>query len=169
MRSLVTIFTLLLSVNAFALEIRSDAFEKGGSVPIQYTCDSKDVSPAVSWTDVPSGTKSFVLICDDPDAPVKTWTHWVMFNIPQDKNVLSEAVPKVEKLDDGSIQGINDFGKFGYGGPCPPSGKPHRYFFRLYALDTNLSLDKNATKDSVLKAIKGHLIASAETFGMYGR
>ena len=167
MRCISVVLILFFSTPAFALEIKSEAFEKGGYINSEYTCEAEDISPALSWSDVPVGTKSFALICDDPDAPAKSWSHWVIFNIPADKANLAKDIPKIGRFDDGTIQGLNDFGKVGYGGPCPPPGRAHRYFFKLYALDTNLLLYENATKDDCLEAIKGHIIAEAETFGVY--
>jgi len=169
MRYILIILILFLAGDAFALEIKSNAFKRGEGISVQYTCDGKDISPDIIWSDVPAGTQSFVLICDDPDAPLGTWVHWVIFNIPGDKTGLSRALPKQAVFDDGSVQGINDFGKNGYGGPCPPAGKPHRYFFRLYAIDTKLNLDAKATKKKVLEAIEGHICAQADFYGTYAR
>lgn len=169
LNGIIALSLLFFSADAVALEIKSDAFQNGGYMPSQYTCDSDNISPSLSWNDVPSGTKSFVLICDDPDAPFKRWTHWVVFNIPKDKTSLSENIPQRGILDDATIQGINDFGKAGYGGPCPPAGKGHRYSFKLYALDSILDLDENSTKEAVLEASNGHVIAEAQTFGIYQR
>jgi Raf kinase inhibitor-like YbhB/YbcL family protein len=149
--------------------IRSDAFEAGGPIAHIHTCDGRDVSPPLRWENVPEGTKSFALICDDPDAPLGTWVHWVLYGIPGSARLLPEAVPVREMLSDGSRQGKNDFGKTGYGGPCPPRGKPHRYFFRLYALDDVLSLAPGLSKKALLKAITGHILAEAELYGTYGR
>jgi len=160
---------LFLPALAFALEIKSDAFKDGGRMPSQYACDERDISPPLAWSDVPAGTKSFALICDDPDAPSKSWSHWVVFNIPPDKTGLPENFPKVGISDDGTNQGINDFGKVGYGGPCPPPDGPHRYFFKLYALDTTLMLDENSTKDAVQEAINGHIIAETKISCVYDR
>lgn len=167
--TLVFLAILFVPLCGFALEIRSSAFGEGSVIPSKYSCDAQDISPELIWSEVPDGVKSFVLICSDPDAPFKEWIHWVIFNIPQDKRNLFEGLPKKARLDDGSIQGINDFGRNGYGGPCPPKGRPHRYFFRLYCLDSGLSLNENATKEDVLKAAKGHIVAEAETYGVYGR
>lgn len=169
MRRILIFSLLFFPVFAFALEIKSEAFNNGARIPSKYTCDAQDVSPVLGWSDVAQGTKSFVLICSDPDAPFKAWTHWVIFNIPQDKRNLAEDVPKKGRLNDGSIQGVTDFGRTGYGGPCPPPGAPHRYFFKLYCLDSELLLNEKATKDEVLKAIKGHVIAEAQTYGVYSR
>jgi Raf kinase inhibitor-like YbhB/YbcL family protein len=169
MRSALVFLILSLPICAWGLEINSDSFTPGGKIPIEYTCDSVNISPPLGWSDIPSDTKSFVLICDDPDAPSGIWSHWIIFNIPKEKTNLSQDIAKIGALGDGTVQGINDFGNVGYGGPCPPPGKPHRYFFKLYALDTVLALGENATRDDILRAIKVHIIAEAETFGIYGR
>lgn len=156
-------------VNVFAMEIKSDAFKEGEYISAKYTCDSINISPSLSWDKVPQGTKSFVIICDDPDAPVGTWVHWVIFNIPQNKRELKEGIPLKGVFSDGITQGVNDFGKLGYGGPCPPKGSPHRYFFKLYALDTILDLKEGAAKKEVEKAMKGHIIAETKIVGLYRR
>ena len=150
------------------MKLVSSAFSEGGMIPSQYTCDGKDISPPLQWSDVPEGVKSFALICDDPDAPMGTWVHWVIYNIPDTLRQLPEAVPATEKLSDGTLQGKNDFKRFGYGGPCPPGGT-HRYFFKLYALDTKLDLAPGATKAQLLDAMKGHILAEAQLIGKYGR
>jgi len=150
-----------------AIKITS-AFEHGGMIPRQYTCDGKDMSPPLKWDSVPDGTKSLALICDDPDAPIGTWVHWVVFNIPPDTRELPENVPLDKVLPDGARQGITDFGNNGYGGPCPPSGT-HRYFFRIYALDTELDLQPDATKADLVAAMKGHVLDEGELMGKYRR
>lgn len=152
-----------------ALEIKSTAFEAGGTIPKKYTGDGPDVSPPLSWSAPPAGTKSLALICDDPDAPRGTWVHWVLWGLPPDTRELAEDVPKTETLASGAKQGRNDFGNIGYGGPSPPAGKPHRYFFKLYALDTQLDLKPGATKADVEKAIASHILAQGELMGKYGR
>lgn len=153
-----------------ALEIKSSAFEDGGFIPADYTCKGKDVSPPLSWTGAPAQTKSLAIICDDPDAPMMTWVHWVIYNIPADITALEEGVPKSETLPNGAAQGITDFRKVGYGGPCPPPGAPHRYFFKLYALDTKLGLEAGrATKKALLKAMEGHILAEAQIIGRFKR
>ena len=152
-----------------ALSLRSTAFESGSRIPQNYTCDGRDASPPLRWINAPPGTKSFALICDDPDAPMGTWVHWVIYNIPADTDRLSEALPTTEQLDNGALQGSNDFGRIGYGGPCPPRGKPHRYFFRLYALDGNLPTEAGLTKKALLKQMQGHILEKAELHGLYGR
>ena len=152
-----------------SLQLSTTAFSNGGTIPKQYTCDGPDLSPPLSWNGAPSGTQSFALIADDPDAPVGTWVHWVLYNAPAGSNGLAEGVKKQDQLADGTLQGRNDFRKVGYGGPCPPPGKPHRYFFKLYALDTKLNLKAGSTKADVESAMKGHTLAQAEWMGKYGR
>lgn len=166
---IIALFFLFLSADAMALEIKSDSFRNAGYIPSKYTCDSDNISPRLKWSDIPSGTKSFVLICDDPDAPFKRWTHWVVFNIPLHKTGLSLNIPRKRIFADRMAQGINDFGRIGYDGPCPPPGKAHRYFFRLYALDSELDLDGGPTKQEVLRLSKGHVISEAQIFGLYQR
>ncbi len=151
------------------LELKSPDFTSGANIPKQFTCDAADISPALAWNDPPAATRSFALIADDPDAPVGTWVHWVLFDLPANARALPQNVPKQEQLADGSRQGRNDFRKIGYGGPCPPPGKPHRYFFKLYALDTKLNLQPGATKKDVERAMQGHILAQAEWMGRYAR
>jgi Raf kinase inhibitor-like YbhB/YbcL family protein len=151
------------------IELTSSAFAEGETIPKSYTGDGKDISPRLQWADPPEGAKSFALICDDPDAPRGTWVHWVLFNLPNDLRTLDEAVPTQETLTNGARQGKNDFGAIGYGGPAPPRGKPHRYYFKLYALDQMLDLSAGATKDQLLAAIKGHVLAEGQLMGRYGR
>ena len=151
------------------LTLTSSAFEAGGTIPKKFTCDGPDVSPALNWNDPPAGTQSFALIADDPDAPVGTWVHWVLYDLPATARSFDENVPKQEQLSNGARQGRNDFGKIGYGGPCPPPGKPHRYFFKLYALDAKLNLKAGATKADLEKAMHGHILAQGELMGRYGR
>lgn len=151
-----------------ALEIKSPAFEQGGMIPKLYTCDGKDVSPPLTWSAVPAGTKSLALICDDPDAPMGTWVHWVLFNIPSGMKALPENMPSHKELETGARQGINDSRKVGYGGPCPPSGT-HRYYFKLYALDTEINLEPGITKAQLLKAMEGHIVAEGQLMGRYKR
>ena len=153
------------------MEIRSSAFKGGEEIPRKYTCDDIDISPPLSWTGVPEGTESFVLICDDPDAPVGTWVHWVIYNIPAETAQLSASVQKTKELASGAQQGKNDFHRVGYGGPCPPPGHGyHRYFFKLYALDSMLGLKAGtATKLNVLRAIDGHVLMETKMMGKYKR
>jgi Raf kinase inhibitor-like YbhB/YbcL family protein len=150
------------------MEIKSSAFKEGESIPSKYTCDNIDVSPDLEWSKVPDGTKTFALILDDPDAPSGTYVHWVMFNIPGTQRELPEKIPATETLDNGAIQGRNDFGKTGYGGPCPPSGT-HRYYFKLYALDAKLEAIPGITKKELLKAMDVHVLEEGELMGRYKR
>ncbi len=152
-----------------AFELRSSAFTNGATIGKEYTCDGADRSPPLAWSGAPAGTKAFALIADDPDAPVGTWVHWVLYDLGGGKNELPAGVPPQDTVADGAKQGVNDFRKVGYGGPCPPPGKPHRYFFRLYALDAPTGLAPRARKPDVLKAIEGHTLGHAELVGTYGR
>lgn len=151
------------------LKITSSAFAEGEYIPKKYTGQGKDVSPALSWVGAVENVQSFAIICDDPDAPRGTWVHWVIYNIPAGVNSLAEAVAGEEVLGDGTAQGITDFGRVGYGGPMPPAGKAHRYFFKLYALDTMLNLPSTPRKADVLEAMEGHVVAEAELMGLYKR
>ena len=153
---------------AMVFELMSPVFVAGEAIPLKYTCDGDDVSPPLAWSDPPAGTQSFALICDDPDAPVGTWVHWVLYDLPADARELPEAVPSDAELPDGGRQGNNSWPRIGYGGPCPPSGS-HRYFFKLYALDTVLGLDAGATKKELLRAVEGHVLAQVELMGTYSR
>jgi len=152
-----------------ALSITSSAFGQHEMIPANYTADGTDVSPPLEWSGEPAETSAFVLICDDPDAPVGTWVHWVLYDIPRSVHQLSRGVPPQPEVPGVGIQGVNDFGKVGYGGPAPPKGKPHRYFFKLYALDRPAGLAPRASKATVLKAIEGRIIAEAELVGIYRR
>jgi Raf kinase inhibitor-like YbhB/YbcL family protein len=149
-----------------AFEITSPAFANGGGIPSDFSCDGRDVSPALSWTEPPTGTQSFALIMDDPDAPMGTWVHWVIFNIPASTRDLTEGTPTDPQLSDGSQQGKTSAGSTGYHGPCPPSGT-HRYFFKLYALDTVLSLSTKVDKKELLAAMEGHVLVNAELMGTF--
>ena len=160
--------TLKKTGKAVTMVLTSSAFEEGAMIPSKFTCDGENVSPALSWSGAPAGVKTFALIADDPDAPMGTWVHWVIFNIPDSVNHLAEAVPAVPTLPNGAVQGKNDFRKIGYGGPCPLGGV-HRYFFKLYALDTRLALQPGSTKAELLKAMEGHILAQAQLMGRYSR
>jgi Raf kinase inhibitor-like YbhB/YbcL family protein len=151
-----------------ALVITSSAFSEGQAIPNRYTCDGPDVSPDLAWSGVPETAASLALICDDPDAPMGMWVHWVLFNIPADADGLSAEIPSDAILENGARHGKNDFGKLGYGGPCPPGGT-HRYFFKLYALDTQVELDSGSTKDQLLEAMEGHILAEGQLMGIYSR
>ncbi len=150
------------------IQVLSKAFVNGGMIPKKYTCDGQNISPGLNWINVPPSAKSIVVICDDPDAPMGTWVHWVIFNIPATLKGLAENIPAVARLRNGAIHGINDFRRLGYGGPCPPNGT-HRYFFKIYALDTCLALKPGSTKAQVLKAMRGHIIATGLLLGKYKR
>ncbi len=149
--------------------ISSPAFKNGETIPMKFTADGEDVSPILVWTNPPHGTKSYALICDDPDAPMGTWTHWVIFNIPGGNIGLPEAVPVMEKLPDGARQGLNSWRRIGYGGPSPPPGDPHRYFFKLYALDDELRFPASPDNKALSKAMVGRILGQTEFHGTYGR
>jgi hypothetical protein len=151
------------------LELKTSAFPPGGTIPKQFTCSGADVSPALTWSDPPPRTQSFALIMDDPDAPVGTFVHWVVYNLPASARELPAGVPGHHAITGGGKQGVNDFPKTGYGGPCPPPGKPHRYFFRLYALDSQLDLHGTVHRKDVDQAMQGHILAHGELMGLYGR
>jgi Raf kinase inhibitor-like YbhB/YbcL family protein len=152
-----------------AFSLQSSAFKHNGPIPQKFTCQGSDVSPALAWSAAPAGTKSFALIADDPDAPAGIWVHWVLYDLPAGTMQLAENVPKTERLPGGGAQGTNDFKKVGYGGPCPPPGKPHRYFFKLYALDAMLNLKSGARKSDLEAAMKGHMLGQSELMGTYKR
>jgi hypothetical protein len=154
---------------AMSFTLVSPAFPNGGPIASRYTCDGADLSPAFAWSEVPAASQSLALIADDPDAPAGTWTHWVLWNIPARATLMAENAPKVELLDNGARQGTNDFDRIGYGGPCPPPGKPHRYFFRLFALDARLDLKPGATRAQLELAIQPHLLAETHWMGTYKR
>jgi len=152
------------------IEVLSAAFQEGGGIPVQYTCDDANVSPPLRWGGIPKDSQSLALICEDPDAPSGVFVHWLIFNLPPIVSDLSEAVPTTETLvESGAVQGRNDFGNIGYDGPCPPPGKPHRYFFRLYALDTKLRLQAGATRQEFERAANGHILATGHLMGTYKR
>lgn len=146
----------------------SKAFKQGEMIPKKYTCDGENISPPLAWTGIPEGTKSIALIADDPDAPRGTWVHWVLFNLPAETKELPENIPPRSTLSNGARHGITDFRELGYGGPCPPGGT-HRYFFKLYALDSMLTMESGATKAQVLKAMEGHVLGEGELMGKYKR
>jgi Raf kinase inhibitor-like YbhB/YbcL family protein len=152
------------------MRIFSPAFGNGDYIPVKYTCDGEDVSPPLLFLDPPDETQSFAIVVDDPDAPAGVFTHWVIYDIPGTFEGLPEDVPPVPELEYGIKQGINDFKRIGYGGPCPPPGKVHRYFFVLFALDIpTTGLPAGATKAELLRAIDGHVIAHDELVGLYAR
>lgn len=155
--------------NMEKISISSEAFKENGTIPDEYTCEGEDISPPLSWQGLPAGTKSIALIADDPDAPGRAFVHWVIYNIPANTQKLAKGIPGQEKLADGSLQGMTDFGRAGYGGPCPPHGKPHRYFFKIYAIDRILDLSSGASREDVEDAMKGHILAKGELIGKYAR
>ena len=148
--------------------LTSPEFVHEEAIPAKFSCDGEDISPILEWTDPPAGTQSFALIMDDPDAPGGLWVHWVLFNLPPDARSLPEAVPTGPTLDDGSSHGRNSWGRMEYGGPCPPSGT-HRYFFKLYALDTVIEADPGRSNTQLLDLIDGHILAEAQLMGVYSR
>ena len=150
------------------IDLSSTAFDSGGAIPTRYTCDGMDVSPPLRWSNVPEGTRSLALVADDPDAPGGTFVHWVIYDLPPDARRLPEAVPKRQTLPGGAAQGVNGAGGVGYMGPCPPSGT-HRYFFRVYALDTELDLGGGATREGLASAMREHVLAGGRLMGTYGR
>ncbi len=150
------------------MELTSTAFSDNASIPVKYTCKGEDLSPSLSWSEPPAGTRSFALIMDDPDAPIGTWVHWVLFNLPGTARDLPEGLPAAPTFKDGSVQGITSARSLGYHGPCPPSGT-HRYFFKLYALDITLALDSTANKEALLEAMEGHILAQAELMGTFSK
>jgi len=150
------------------MKLTSPAFAEGEPIPKKYAGDGENRSPPLKWTGAPLGDKSFALIADDPDAPTKTWVHWVIWNVAADTQELGEGVPTDARLPDGAKQGKNDAGGVGYGGPAPPAGKAHRYFFKLYALDATLDLKEGtATKADLEQAMKGHIIGHGQLMGTY--
>jgi Raf kinase inhibitor-like YbhB/YbcL family protein len=157
------------SMHTVSFSMTSAAFRDGDTIPTRYTGDGEDVSPPLTWPEPPPEAKSFALIADDPDAPRGTWVHWVAYRIPAELRELNEALPKKPEAPNGILQGKNDFGKVGYNGPAPPPGKPHRYFFKLYALDFVPTARPGMTKQELLAAIEGHVIGEAQLMGTYGR
>ena len=151
------------------MQITSIAFAEGQPIPDQYSCSGSDVSPPLQWTGAPAGAKSFAIIADDPDAPTGTWVHWVIYNLPPAAMSLAENVSQLPELTNGAKQGVNDFGKIGYNGPCPPPGKAHHYHFKIYALDTKLDLKSGATRKKLLEAMDGHVLAEGQLIGTYQR
>jgi Raf kinase inhibitor-like YbhB/YbcL family protein len=150
------------------IKIKSKAFNHLQPIPSLYTCDGADISPPLSWSNVPPAAKSLVLIADDPDAPAKTWVHWVVYDLPATIDSMPENIPKTDTLAEGGKQGRTDFNRIGWNGPCPPGGT-HRYFFKLYALDVMLNLPAGTTKADIEKAMKGHILAKGELAGTYKR
>ncbi len=150
------------------MEIKSSAFKEGSAIPAKYTCDNLDFSPPLAWSKGPDVTKTYAIICDDPDAPRGTWVHWVLYNIPATVSDLPENQPKSESLSNGAHQGMTDFGSIGYGGPCPPGGT-HRYYFKIYALDFIPDQKPGITKKELLKAMEKHILEEGQLMGRYKR
>jgi Raf kinase inhibitor-like YbhB/YbcL family protein len=148
------------------MRITSSAFTANETIPTQYTCSGKDLAPPLTFEDIPANTRSLALIMDDPDAPAGTWVHWVVYNLPATTKAIAEGA---SDLPANTLQGVNDFKKRGYGGPCPPPGKSHRYFFKLYALDSEVDLARGASKRDLEAAMEGHVVGQAELVGMYSR
>lgn len=151
------------------INLMSDVFEEGDIIPTRHTCDDVNISPPLRWDSLPERTISFAILCEDPDAPMGTWTHWIIFNIPPDVMELSAELENKEHLERGMTQGINDFGYAGYGGPCPPEGKEHRYFFRIYALDTTLNPGPGVKREAFLRALDENVLDEGQLMGIYGR
>ena len=151
------------------IRLESSAFSAEGLIPKQHTCDGQDLSPPLSWSETPPSAQSLVLICDDPDAPIGTWDHWILFNIPSTVRSLPEGIPAEAEVVGIGRHGLNSWKRLGYGGPCPPQGSTHRYYFRLYALDTMLDLEAGASKKEVERAMEGHVLAFGQLMGRYGR
>jgi Raf kinase inhibitor-like YbhB/YbcL family protein len=152
-----------------SFSLSSDAFPDHNPVPVRHTCSGPNVSPRLKWTEAPAGAGAFALIVDDPDAPGGNFVHWVLYNLDPQVKELAEGVPATDRLPGGALQGRNGFGKIGYGGPCPPPGKPHRYFFTLYALDGKLNLASGATREQLEKAMQGHILGKAQLMGTFQR
>jgi Raf kinase inhibitor-like YbhB/YbcL family protein len=151
------------------MHLLSPAFASRTAIPVRFTCDGANVSPALTWDEAPEGTRALALVADDPDAPLRTWVHWVLYDLPPAGSALAEGVPAEGTLPSGARQGRNDFGRIGYGGPCPPPGPPHRYRFTLYALDAPLTLGAGATRAQLSRAMRGHVLDTAELVARYGR
>jgi len=148
--------------------LTSTAFQQEGKIPDKFSCKGEDISPPLKWDQIPAGVQSFVLICDDPDAPMGTWDHWLLFNIPGSETELPEGIPARPELPNGALHGTNSWGRLDYGGPCPPGGT-HRYFFKFYALDTMLNLEAGATKKEIMLAMENHILDETELMGKFSR
>jgi len=151
------------------MKLTSTAFDHGGPIPVELTCQGRNSSPALAWTGTPTGTRSLALVVDDPDAPCGTWVHWLLYDLPPEINKLEAELPRTQYVAGGAKQGLNDFKHLGYGGPCPPPGKAHRYFFRLYALDCLLDAKPGLTRAALDAAMTGHVLSSGELIGLYQR
>ena len=152
-----------------SFEMSAAAFHDRGAIPERFTCDGKDISPALAWSAPPTGTTSLALVVDDPDGPAGMWVHWVLYDLPGGLRKLSENLPKNRDLANGARQGRNDFGKIGYNGPCPPRGPAHRYFFKLYGLSSMTHLESGATKAELESAMRGKILAQAQLIGTFQR
>jgi Raf kinase inhibitor-like YbhB/YbcL family protein len=159
----------LLATRAGAFELTSTAFAPDATIPVVHTCDGADRSPPLAWREPPANAQAFALVCEDPDAPAGTWVHWVLYGLPPTARTLPSGVAALEKLPDGSRQGTNDFRRIGWGGPCPPPGKAHRYVFRLQALDAPVDVPPGASRDALRRAVEGHVVGEATLTGRYGR
>ena len=149
------------------IQVLSKAFSAGGAIPARYSCQGENVSPDLAWSNLPAGTKTIVILCDDPDAPVGNWVHWVLYDLPASETGIADGVKAAPPA--GARHGLNSWNKPGYGGPCPPPGKPHRYFFKVYALNAPLGLSEGVTEAKVLEAMKAHVLARGEIMGTYAR
>lgn len=150
------------------INLKSPSFEEGETIPVRFTCDGEDISPELVWESIPTECRTLAIICDDPDAPMGTWVHWIIYNIPADLGGLEEGIPSDDILPSGAVQGNNGWRRIGYGGPCPPGGT-HRYFFKIYALDTTLDLGPGASKSQLTDAMEGHILAQGQLMGRYSR
>lgn len=150
------------------MKLSSKAFKDGGSIPRKYTCDGEDISPPLAWEGIPAKARSLALIAEDPDAPGKTWVHWILYDLPPETRSLPENASQAHALPGHALEGMTDFKRVGYGGPCPPDGR-HRYFFRLYALDSRLEFPEGVSRDEVLQTIRGHVLDEAQLMGTYCR
>ena len=169
MRKLLMIFfVLFINLKGYSMVVKSPAFENEGFIPSKYTCDGENISIPLIFEDVPENAESLAIIMDDPDAPMGVFVHWVIYDIPSQMNSLPEAIPNAPYLEYGIKQGVNDFGKIGYGGPCPPSGA-HRYFIKVYALDKKIEAEPGISKSQLLNLISGHVVDEAVLIGIYER
>lgn len=178
LKYILTAFFLIMYISAvnpvnggttMTFTLSSQVLNNSQPIPLEFTGFGKDISPQFQWTNAPAGTKAFVMICDDPDAPAGTWVHWVLYDIPANVSSISEGLPRTKTVLNTAKQGINDFGKIGYNGPMPPPGKTHRYFFKIYAIDKETGLGPGIDKSRVMKTIDGHILAQAEFIATYRR
>ncbi len=168
MKKFLILGVFVMNMHAAEFKLNSLDFENGKKIPKEFTCQGANKIPKLVWENPPAGVKSYALICDDPDAPKGTWVHWVIYNIPAEKRSLDYVKDRADKLADGTLQGKNSWPKIGYDGPCPPKGHGvHHYHFKLYALDNMLNLKPKATKEELISAMSGHILAHAEVIGIY--